>query len=556
MSIRIDDLVPLQGCVRPGGVARYRGTVRNDGEATGVTVRTELFDLHECVQLLEAEATIPPGAGAMEIDVPVPDADEQGYWIQVALLRDGNVVAQSTTALLVVSHWRLAPRYGFLSDFGPDDADHGRTERLARFHLTVVQFYDWMYRHHTFVPPADTFEDAMGRILSLSRVRELIEGCHRRGMAALAYGAVYGAESDYVDARPEIVLTDAHGKPHALIDTFTINDIRPGSEWRERVLEQYERAVGDLGFDGIHMDQYGAPKRAYDHAGVPVDLGAEFPSLIDEAATRVAGHNADASVLFNAVNDWPVQAVADTDQAAVYIEVWPPHTRYRHLVDLVRRGRDLSGKQVILAAYLEPFRTPGLAAETSARFATAVIASAGGHHLLLGEGDGVLRDPYYPNHGRLSDTGVAIMRRYYDHTAALHRYLFGLDLVDVSLAFVGGENAELALEGAPSSPEPAAGTVWVHVTQQGAQMWVLNLVNFLGHQDDLWNAPKSPAEPRAGLRLRLGPWLKVETAVWSTPDGGSSLLELEPKTGVDGSTVLDLPEIEVWATLVILGDRG
>ena len=79
----------------------------------------------------------------------------------------------ATTSFDVAEHWSHAPRYGFFADFAPDE-DPSETESRADFmnalHLNVVQFYDWMYSHHTLVPPTDEFIDPLGRLLSLDVV--------------------------------------------------------------------------------------------------------------------------------------------------------------------------------------------------------------------------------------------------------------------------------------------------------------------------------------------------------------------------------------------------
>src|SRR5690606_7873208 len=196
-----------------------------------------------------------------------------------------------------------------------------------------------------------------------------------------------------------------------------------------------------------------------------------------------------AAVIFNTVNDWPLDRVARSDQAAIYIEVWSPHDTYRDLVMLVRRARELSGKQAILAAYLKPFHTPGEGAEWALRYATAVINAAGGHHLVLGEGDAVLREPYYPDHGRLSEEGPAATRRLYDHTAAPTHYLHALDLQPVERYLATGINGELNLAGAAAATVPEAGKVWIAIQQRPGQL-VVNLVNLTGLGDDLWDAPR------------------------------------------------------------------
>lgn len=548
---RLIDVRTLDGRTAPGTAVRLACDFSGGpSEATG-ELRVEALDLSRVAATAHLRTTVSRAADRVELDLVLPAEAPRGYHLRASWVPDAGEPSTALGAVLVAEHWRDAPRMGFLSEFGEDDARPERIERMAAFHLTVVQFYDWMYRHYRFLPPGDVYEDGMGRTLSLDTIRTRLSTVQRHGMAGLAYGAVYGAEEAYAQDHPDELLRDANGQPHALIERFFITDPRPGP-WRERLLDEYAQAVRDLGFDAVHMDQYGAPKHAFAHDGTRVDLAAAFPDLVDAAAARVRAVRPDASVTFNAVNDWPSEAIATTDQAICYVEVWPPHDRYRHLVDIVERARAASdGKQVVLAAYLEPFREGGPRAEAAAFLATAVIAAAGGHHLLLGEGDGVLRDPYYPNHGRLSEAGRARMRRLYDHTAALHHRLFDPGAVDRSRTFANGENPELVLLGAPAASEPTAGHVWTSIREAPNGSLVVHLVNLTHLEDDRWNAPKPEREASIErLELDIGRTFRRPRVTWLDPDDGHGPRQLEPRPGSGGSRY-DLPTLTLWATLAI-----
>src|SRR5581483_1801682 len=110
---------------------------------------------------------------------------------------------------------------------------------LLRLHVNVVQFYDWMASHHSFLPETDEFTDPLGRRLSLEVVRRKIALAHERGMVALAYGALYGAEAGFSLAHPDWLLYDGRHEPLALADIFYLQDFGPQSPWREWIIEQY-----------------------------------------------------------------------------------------------------------------------------------------------------------------------------------------------------------------------------------------------------------------------------------------------------------------------------
>src|SRR5579883_2747118 len=88
--------------------------------------------------------------------------------------------------------------------------------------------------------------------------------------------------------------------------------------------------------------------------------------------------HSDARVIFNLVENWPLETVAPTTPDAVYIEVWPPYTSYCDLQQLILGARQLAPeKQVILAAYLAPLQNAQgeelLRAETATSLASAAI---------------------------------------------------------------------------------------------------------------------------------------------------------------------------------------
>lgn len=555
-ALRINDAYPALALNQPGAPAEI--VVELEGTAsTQVTVTAQLLDRGRLIARSSVACALGTAGCAVMLELPVPAADPYGYSVKVDAVWDSGS-ATAGTAILAASHWRAVPRYGFLADFEhpPQHGEAHPARTLSRFHITVVQFYDWMYRHYRFLPPegaadneSQAFVDAMGRPVSLAAVRAGIDACHANGMAAIAYGAVYGAEPEFILDHPDWLLYDANDQPQHLIERFYITDLRPGP-WRDHIMGEFEAAVGEMNFDGIHLDQYGFPRMAYAHDGQHVDLSDDFPGLIDEAAARVAEKREGAGVIFNAVNDWPIECIAPTHQAAVYIEVWSPHDSYRDLVGLIHRARELSGKQVILAAYLRPFHQPGEEAEWSLRYATAVINSAGGHHLILGEANRVLREPYYPDHGPLSPSGASIIRRYFDHTAALTHYLHAQELQRVERQYTTGINTAITLVGAPVSATPAAGAVWLSVARRPNQL-VLNLVNLTGLTTLEWDAARQAPPPLTGTLLKFDPFFKEARITWQTPDTGDGFFELPLVVDSNGQRSVELPSLELWATVVM-----
>ena len=339
--------------------------------------------------------------------------------------------ATTTSALDVTADPLARPRYGFVTDFLPGRENGDEVaDSLRAFHLNAVQFYDWMYRHASLLPPSDEghlplagdFVDALDRALSLATVRRLVQATHAAGAQAIAYATVYGAGSEYAGEHPEDVLHHRDGRPWMLGDFLWIMDVSRDSAWSRHVVSQMGAAARRVGFDGLHLDQYGDPKVAVTATGTVVDLAEGFVAIIEAVRAELP----DATLIFNNVNDFPTTATALAPQDVTYIEVWSPHDDYADLVRLVDAARDRRPERpVVLAAYLAPFAEgSGPDQVAAAKLALATVWSAGGQYLLFGERHGALTHPYYPNYATLGEEAVAVLRRFADFSVANGDLLF------------------------------------------------------------------------------------------------------------------------------------
>jgi dextranase len=178
----------------------------------------------------------------------------EGFWVEATLWESGKILGVAYTAYDVVREWQLAPRYGFLSDFSTEQADDEKIQIMNKYHLNIVQFYDWMYRHHQFVTDLAEYEDPLGKQIKQSVIKKHISRLHKHGMKALAYGAIYGAQQEYVDKHPDQAIRGADYHPLKFLPQIYFMDIHPDSAWHEHILKQFRAAIA-YGFDGIHLDQ-------------------------------------------------------------------------------------------------------------------------------------------------------------------------------------------------------------------------------------------------------------------------------------------------------------
>jgi len=528
------DVRPERTAYRPGDIVR----VLVDGTSTG-TAAVEVTHLGEVWTDLTVD--IRPGRQVVELGT----GRQGSYAVRV---RTGE--SSVATAFDVLADPLSRPRYGFLANFPPgrDDAEELR-DSLRAFHVNAVQFYDWMYRHAELVPPADTYQDALGRTLSLTTVRQLVETVHGLGASALAYAAVYGAGADYAAQHPDEVLHRRDGSPWMLADFLWIMDVSPGSTWTTHIVDAMRRAVSEVGFDGLHLDQYGHPRAALTAGGTRVDLAEAFPALIDSVRETLPG----AVLIFNNVNDFPTRRTARARQDVTYIEVWSPHDEYADLARLVEVACDLAPhRPVVLAAYQSPFATAGGAPQVAASaLALSTVWASGGQSLLFGEVNAVLVDPYYPRHAILDDSAARTLRAFTDFSVANGDLLFGPESGTTTQSTVGGVNEDVHVTGVPVSLRPDAGRVWVRTSRVSGRL-VVQLVDLRDQADTRWNEPRTPTTPVAGVTVRVRVVQPGPRAWFGHPLGGPELKQLVVRDHGDQIT-LEVPEFDTWGLLVVDG---
>lgn len=561
-AVSLADIWVDRAVYRPGEAATLLLLVHNQ-EKHPVTalLHVALSWLDQEVSARDQRLEIQPGQQQVSLSLELPAESFRGYGVDITLCKEnGHPWVRRSTALDVLESWTQAPRYGFLSDFAPGDHNaEAVCASLARYHVNLAQFYDWMWRHYILMPPEEEFSDALERRVSLRVVREKVAACRARGIAAMGYAAVYGAEPEYALEHPAEMLYDAEGKPYSLAELFYIMNIHADNPWRTLILAEMTRAVREVPFDGLHLDQYGFPReQVFGPAPrcVPYDLAEDFPVFIDAARLAVREAQPGARVIFNAVENWPIETVAPTSQDATYIEVWPPYTSYADLQKLILEAQRLAPeKQVILAAYLTPLKGAQgddvFQAEAATRLASAAIWACGGFHLLMGERDGALCDPYYPLYASLRPEFAGIMRSLYDFVVRYENTLSDPLLVTTPADEV---HQRIQIQGSVISATGEAGAVWA-ILRHMPQFLTVSLINLSTAPDAAWNAPKPAAETLRDVRIELRVSGEITSVYAASPERDEGRpCSLAYRLGQrEGATWLQttLPSLEYWSMLTI-----
>ncbi|UVJ38635.1 glycoside hydrolase family 66 protein [Arthrobacter sp. CJ23] len=472
---------------------------------------------------------------------PLPSG---GYGIELT-----TSTGTARTGVLVTDNPRSRLRYGFVASYTPDRDINAVLENVRRLHLNGIQFYDWAYRHADLLGGGEDYRDALDQPVSLATVRKLIEELGNTGTDAIGYAAVYAVGPQEWDQWKHAALLQADGQPYGLGDFLNIID-PADPQWIEHFAKELNRSVEEVGFHGFHLDQYGYPRRAVLPDGKEVDLSESFPTVIDASRRGAPG----ARLVFNNVNDFPTWATAATDQDAIYIEVWAPHTTLGSLAKVVTRARAASAeKPIVIAAYQHVYDSaPAAESDTATAYTMATLFSHGATQLLAGEADRILVDPYYVRNHKTAPSTQSLLQRWYDYLVEHDELLLNPATVEVTGAWVGDYNEALDVhfEDTPVTEEPTPGAVWRRVTEIDGKL-VLHLINLAGQDHTLWDAARpAPAPIGSGtLRLRTTgnrlPRVRV-----ADPDRCARLTDVH--VTADGEyAIAHLPEPHIWQTVLV-----
>ncbi len=523
--MQILECAPTRGFFKPHETIEIKVRLKADHP---VAAKLRLTVSHMQTTVAQQEQDVPAflGESWFEFIVPPISSQPQGYGLKVELFDlAGDVLDCRYSAVDTLYDWTDFPRYGFLTDFTAQRTDlDAALDTMAAYHLNGIQFYDWQYRHDTLISAVEEFVDPLGRSLSMKTVRSLIDGAHRRGMAAMPYLAVYAASLDFWSAHPDWGLFDEQGKALDFEGFLGLMDPTSGSPWIAHLTAECERVLAEMPFDGLHVDQYGEPKIAYNSRGAAVDLSQAFKDFVSQLKTAFP----DQAVVFNAVGNWPIDELAASPQDFVYIEIWPPKVTFKDVLQIVSEARAKSGgKPVVIALYLPAERTVNI------RLANAVIMACGGSRIELGENGRLLSDPYFPKHEERSPILVEVMRSYQDF---LVRY---------------GELLGPAAENMTEMEGLLLPQDVIAVSRRNGATWGLSLINFSGLETPRWDEPQVAPTPLRDVFISMSLPEQPEKIWVASPDAVSPELNALPFTWQDEKVKLTLPMLDFWSLLVI-----
>ena len=243
--------------------------------------------------------------GINRISLGKYEAGLKGYTAVLETDDEKGIKNRTVTSFDVEYRAEDSIRYGFLSDFRKADGENDYdVENLRKYHINYLQFYDWSYRHDQLVSLQENYQDMMGKSIHLPTIRHKVQKAAQYGMKSLGYGAVYAASREFYEKHKDWAFYNSAGEVFRFIQVFYIMNICRESPWHNHIIEEYRRAITEIGFAGIHMDTYGFPKTAWsqiDDTPRLIHLEKEFPYLIDDTFEQLSKEGMTPSLIFNNV---------------------------------------------------------------------------------------------------------------------------------------------------------------------------------------------------------------------------------------------------------------
>jgi dextranase len=523
--MKVINFNPNRGYFAPGTEVEFSLEIEC-GQPGEIYLAIEIYNLTELVFAQKQPSQLTEGKNRIFLSWASPNEARKGYGARVKIYQaeSEDLLGSASTAFDILESWTDFPRYGFLSDFQQDRLDARATiQALVPFHINGLQFYDWQYRHDDLVSPTEVFTDPLGRELSLVVIKKLIETAHEYGMAAMPYLAVYAASIEFWKEHQDWGMFDAEGIPHTFEDFLGLMDPSPNSPWTKHLTNQCALVESLMNFDGFHVDQYGEPKQAYQRVGTEIDIPHAFSEFINSLKARTS----KPTVVFNAVGNWPVEALAESDQDFMYIEVWPPTPTYRDLEDIVIGAREKSGgKPVVIAQYLHADQPANI------RLSNAIIMACGGTRIELGEHARLLADPYFPKHEAISPELAGHLRKMSDFVV---RY---------------GELVGPAVKNSNALQITVSEGITA-LCRETSNFKIINLVNFSGLDNPKWTETHAAPTTREDFQIEVELAEQVKQIYWASPDVDQ--LDLQPCSYriKDSILTVDVPELRYWTMIVI-----
>lgn len=392
--------------------------------------------------------------------------DNKGYRVKVEVKdQDGKVIDYKVMGLAVESDFKKFPRYAAIAgsqdinnsvanDSNVIDKYKKEYEELKNMHINAHFYYD-IYKNPTDPLPKD--EKIMAQqwnwwthsTIDQDVLKKMIEQTHKDGAKAFLYNMisarsnfdapipvgdnalVYNFEDNFFGKKGTPMRNPMKEEGEGENKKLTVYQeyYNPASPaWQKYIAKVMSDAMDRFKFDGWQGDTIGdsrvttSENRNTDDVNKSFLMSDTYVNFTNEMKKLIK----DKYFTVNAVGGQGLKDLAASDQDMVYAEIWSNgdrddnktgtgryHTEYGDLKRLVDQVRDISGKSLVVAAYMELPEKDNLSKNDkyfqtdAALLVDATVAAAGGYHMTAvananskhEHGVGVLDAAYYSSQG-------------------------------------------------------------------------------------------------------------------------------------------------------------
>lgn len=502
----------------------------------------------------------------------LPDDDFQGYSVEVYLIRGEKRLDWEMTAVEAASDWSMFPRYGYLTRYSAEVDAQSTLERLNKFHINGLFYYDVIDRHEkplagTVESPAESWNTLANHEATKNIVSNLINIGHSYNMNSYMYNLIFGAYEDYAQSGvdqdwglfEDFARTKQayHGPLSENWETQKLYLFNPGNvNWQNHYLRVTDDMLKVYDFDGIQVDSLGDRGTLYTKGGqiFGTDLSEQYSPLLNRLTQELG-----TKVIFNPVSGYGLSEVMSTvDYDIAYEEIWPFAAKsYSDLKAEVDNIRSLmttengSQKGIVIAAYMnydvekgKPFNVPGVL------LANATLMASGAAHLELGD-TGMLSHEYYPGTTLVIDDVMdAKLRNYYSFMVAYENYLRDPALIACDAAtYINGTAAER---------DSVVGQIWSFSKKSENAGQVIHFINLCGTSSADWaDSDGTQAEPTKQENLTVRQYVDAipQHVYLASPDHADGIMtELPFETGMDANgtyITFQMPQLHYWNMVIL-----
>lgn len=544
----ITALTTNKAVYNPGNIVNFKATLNQ--AQTGVSLRVKYYQLNTLLSTVTVNFT----GTVANWNWVSPADDFKGYMVSAELMNGNNVLNKSSIGVSVASNPSRFPVYGFLSKF-PYKTDYGmdvEMDKLNRYHINTIQFYDWLDAHHdplagTASNPDTVWNDIANRPTYFETVKGYIDRGHNNyNMKSMLYDLLYGSYSNtsfdpswYLYREPANTTIWSVPMPGGW-ETPAINMMDPSNvNWRNHLLSKTDEVYNatNLHFDGWQIDQLGDWGFMYNNNGQQVDVAQTFPGFVQAAKS---GHP-EKLLVMNAVNTYGQSLLANQQLEFLYTEMWDNNQTYKSFGDVIQTNEGYNAAQKnVFAAYVGRSRSgsPGTHSEGAVLLADATIFAMGGAHIELGEH--LLCNEYFPNSNlSMSANLQKAITAYYDFLVGYQNILRdGRTFNSVTLSGTGAQYWP-----------PVQGKIATVGVNHGNNL-VFHCLNYTNVNTLNWQDDQPVPSVKTNISMSF-PSATPVTKLWvATPDKDNGLPKQITFTQSNGIVTFKLPSLKYWTMVV------